>query len=144
MEDQRLLGRELQKVSNQIRRHMDSILKQFDITSVQGMIIHYVYDHSQGTDVFQKDLEKAFDLRSSTLTGILQLMESRELIRRVSVAADARLKKIVLTEKSVHIQKQIFTAIRQNEAAFRSCLDPQEIDLFFDLLGRISAQIPSA
>lgn len=143
MNDPRLLGREVQKVANQIRRHMDALLKQFDITSVQGMILLYLHDHSALGDVFQKDLEKAFDLRSSTLTGVLHLMESRGLIYRVSAADDARLKKILLTAKAVHIQEHITAAIRQNEAAFREILSPEEIDLFFDMLQRISARVPS-
>ena len=35
----------------------------------------------------------------STVTGVVKLMERKGLIRRESVSSDARLKKLVLTEK---------------------------------------------
>ncbi len=143
MKDERLIGKEIQQVANQFRRHMDyHILRQYDMTNLQGMIMHYLYDHANERGTFQKDLEKFFDFRSSTLTNVLKLMEQKGLIKRVNVAEDARLKKIVLTEKSVHIQERVTRAIMEMEERLEKNLSKEEIDLFFHVLERISQSIP--
>ena len=58
-------------------------------------------------DVFQRDIENAFSIRKSTVSKIIKLMENKDLIRRESVEYDARLKKIVLTDKAIEIHKMI-------------------------------------
>ena len=62
---------------------------------------------NRGRDVFQRDIEKAFSISRSTVTVTLQLMEKNGLICRESVAQDARLKRIVLTQKAVDLHRQI-------------------------------------
>ena len=57
-------------------------------------------------DIFQKDFEEEFSIRRSTATKILQLMEKNGLIERQKVESDARLKKIVLTNKALDIHKK--------------------------------------
>lgn len=57
--------------------------------------------------MFQRDIEKAFSISRSTVTVTLQLMEKNGLICRESVAQDARLKRIVLTQKAVDLHRQI-------------------------------------
>ena len=51
-------------------------------------------------DIFQKDLEKEFDLKRSSVSLLLNNMEKSDLIQRVPVAEDARLKKNYFNRKS--------------------------------------------
>lgn len=96
-----------------------------EVTLMHGWILKYLYDN-RDRDVFQRDIEKQFSIGRSTVTTIIQLMEKRELIRRESVEQDARLKKVLLTEKgykhhdlveeSIYgIHKQIMTNITDEE-----------------------------
>ena len=76
--------------------------KRKKLTPMQGFFISYIYEKKmEGKDVFQKDLEQSFMIRRSTATEILKIMEKNELITKESVEHDARLKKIVLTEKAI-------------------------------------------
>ena len=75
-------------------------------TGMHGYLLRYLYEN-QERDVFQRDIEKAFSISRSSVTVTLQLMEKNGLIRRESVAQDARLKRIVLTQKARDLHRQI-------------------------------------
>lgn len=96
------LSMSLRKINIGIRRYMDKsdIKKQIDnVTGTHGYIVGYLKSR-EGEDVFQRDVEKHFSMRRSTASSILALMEKNGLIERQSVSCDARLKKIVLTDKA--------------------------------------------
>ncbi len=95
-------------LSNHIKRNLDCSATQDplkNLTGVQIQIICYVH-HARKSDVFQKDIETKYSIRRSTATEILQLMEKNGLIIIEPVDYDARLKKIVLTEKALAISRQ--------------------------------------
>ena len=74
-------------------------------TVMHGWIMGFLYEN-RDRDIYQKDLEMKFGISRSTVTNILQLMEKKGYIRRVSVEKDARLKKLELTERGLQIQRQ--------------------------------------
>ena len=86
-------------LAHQVKKRMNATLSDLGITGVQSRVMHYILEHGQDGPVFQRDVEAAFNLSRSTTTNILQLMEKNGLICRESVAQDARLKRIVLTQK---------------------------------------------
>ena len=78
------------------------------ITQKQGIVLGFISKHNcEGKDVFQKDIEKEFNLRRSTASEILALMEKTKIIKREQLNNDARMKKIVLDSKAVQILQQI-------------------------------------
>ena len=52
-------------------------------------------------DVYQKDVEQEFRIRRSTATVMLQSLEQKGYLVRVASTEDARLKRILLTEKAI-------------------------------------------
>ena len=65
-------------------------------------------------DLRQKDFEQQFNIRRSTASNILALIEKNGLIQRESVPYDARLKKIVLTDKAIEkIAQKAFDKIEE-------------------------------
>lgn len=102
-QDRREIGYELRTVHNLIRRTLDQRFTEEgleELSGMQGPMIGFIYDKSQVGDVFQKDIEKEFNIRRSTATVMLQNMETKGLILRQGVDHDGRLKRIVLTEKA--------------------------------------------
>ena len=77
-----------------------------NLTGTNGWVIGYLLENMDH-DVYQRDIENAFSIRKSTVSKIIKLMENKDLIRRESVEYDARLKKIVLTDKAIEIHKMI-------------------------------------
>ena len=63
------------------------------------------------------DVEAAFNLSRSTTTNILQLMEKNGIIRREGVDYDARLKRLVPTEKAVQMEEQVGVRACLNSAS---------------------------
>ena len=96
------IGKEIHSLNNMIRRYFESSPAKKEIeevTSNNGWIIRYLSEN-EDHDIYQKDLEEHFTIARSTASRVLGLMEEKGMIRRLPVARDARLKKIVLTDKS--------------------------------------------
>ena len=62
-------------------------------------IISYLWEN-EDKNIFQRDIEREFDLSRSTVSTILKELEKEGLIERKSVIIDARLKKVVPTQKA--------------------------------------------
>ena len=86
---------------------------------MQAMIVHHLIIHEKQGDIFQKDLENVFQMRRSTATGILQLMEQHGIIRREPVEHDGRLKRLVLTEQARAMDEYITERMQQMEQLLR-------------------------
>lgn len=96
------ISTQLRGLSNRIHRFFQNSpnKKTFDtITGTNGWIIAFL-SCNKDKDIFQKDIEREFDVTRSTASKVIDLMEQKELVRREKVAHDARLRKLVLTEKA--------------------------------------------
>ena len=67
-------------------------------SQLQGGILGFLYHTEE--PVYQKDIEKAFQISRATATNTLQVMEKNGLIQRKSQDKDARLKRIYMTEEA--------------------------------------------
>ena len=133
------VGFQLMMAANKYRRALDAaVVKRTGITSAQGHALDYIGKLSRERDVFQKDIEAAFDLRGSTVTGIIRLLEERGDLTRESVACDARLKKICLTEKARKKHEEIMEVIAEQEAALQALFSEAEKAALIQLLSRIA------
>jgi DNA-binding MarR family transcriptional regulator len=74
------------------------------MTGSGGWIISYIAEN-YNRDVFQRDLEKEFDITRSTASKNVDLLVENGFIEREPVDYDARLKKLVLTEKAMDVFK---------------------------------------
>ena len=140
MNENSRIGFEIKTITNLIKRQFDSsnVIKDLDnMTGMHGWIIGYLYNKCQQGDVYQRDLEQQFSIRRSTATKILQLMEKNGLIIRQAVDFDARLKKLVLTEKAIAIHQLVQKEIDKTEARLTKGLTQQEKDTLLELLEKI-------
>ena len=139
----RHLGKKIRIISNQIRRKAEKETAKLgiDLPSTQARMIGYIYRESKKRDIFQKDVEDEFDIRRSSATNILQLLEKGGYIERVSVAEDARLKKIVITDKGIEIHEVVYEGIMQLEECLASIYTDEEFELLFQLLDRLSVSL---
>lgn len=142
MQKQRHIGFEIRTLNNLIKRYFEQHKpEEFkDSTGVHGWAIRYFYEN-RGKDVFQRDFEARFSIRRSTATNMLKLMEKNGLIIREAVCYDARLKKIVLTEKAIAIHKKATQNIEIFENTLKKDLTQEEIDSFYKVLDKIKANL---
>ena len=103
---------------------------------LQIWVIDYLIKH-QDEDIFQRDLEKEFVMRRSTATNFVKKMEQAGLIRRESVAYDARLKKIILTDKAFELQAGMMAKKKEFETLLRGDFSEAEIKQFIATIQKI-------
>ena len=135
----KLVGFEIKTVHNLLKRDFESLTidkEMKNITAMQKWIIGYLSDNDK-KDIFQRDLEEEFSVRRSTATGILQLMEKNNLIKREPVSYDARLKKIVLTQKALDIQNEINQEIKAHDKKLSKNISKDDLEIFFKVMKQI-------
>ena len=98
-----------------------------ELTGLRGMALGYIAACQQrGQPVYQRDLENRFHINRSSVTAMLQGMEQDGFITRSAVAKDARLKRLIATEKGRACHKQIEASIARFEDDLQSGIDPQQ------------------
>ena len=130
----------LRNLSNLIKRDIEKShdsLGLDDIKGVNGWAIKYFYEN-MNENIFQKDFENKFSIRPSTASKILKTMEQKNLISRVSVDNDARLKKIVLTDKAIEIHNKITKEIKDRELRLRKGIEETDLKVFFKVMKQLS------
>lgn len=141
MDNEIRIGREIFGLANQLKRKIGSESAKYGVTSIQGRIIGFLNWESSKRDIFQRDIEAEFNIRRSSVTSVLKLMEKNGLIERVSVSEDARLKKIILTEKGREVDKHVYNFINGMENELKDEFTDEELDTFMDLVNRLSKKI---
>ena len=138
---ERYLGKEIIALSNLIKRRMRAASESLGITDTQARVIQYISEESEKREVFQKDIEDTFCVRRSSVTQIIQLLERDGFIIRESVERDARLKKLVVTEKGYQIEKVMKKHIQDMEAELEGNISPQEKEMLINILYKIRKNI---
>lgn len=135
------IGVKIKCLSNLLKRRMasDAVVEHIDeVTGMHGWLIGYI--ERQG-DVYQRDVEKRFNMRRSTVTKMLQLMEKNGLVTRESVESDARLKKIVLTDKALQASKIMRKKIDESEELMKRGIDEEELKIFCRVADKIAENL---
>lgn len=138
MTEKREIGKALHIFSHQIKRQIDHTAAEYGLTAAQARELGFIYFVSRERDVFQKDIEEAFDIRRSSVTNSLQILEKKGYIKRLSVAHDGRLKKLILTEEGLLVQKKVYNLLKHVEDELRAVVTQKELDLFFEILERFT------
>lgn len=133
------IGHEIKTMLLIIERRMAPAAGEYHPTFVQGSIILYLAN-SDGPR-YQRDVEKQFNIRRSTATGLLNTMQRDGLITRISDANDARMKQILLTDKA----KSFCTALKKKaddtENDLREGLSKEEIADFLAIIKKMKANL---
>ena len=100
-----------------------------ELTMMHGWIIRYLYENRE-QDIFQKDIEQRFAVGRSTVTNLIQLMEKKGFVKRESVKQDARLKKVILTEKGIASQESFEDIVEHIEEELSEGISEEELHIF--------------
>ncbi len=136
----------VKKLSNQFTRLLIEAEQQLTnkderLTGMQRTIVGYLLDQHGKEDVYQKNIEEEFNIRRSTATGILQLMEKKGFIRREPDPNDARWKKIVLTEKTIEMAEKFAGHMKKYSTRILRGISQEELEQFLDVAERIKKNL---
>ena len=126
-------GKMINRISNRLRRRSQKAQETIGITGAKGNIMDYILIESEKRSVYQKDIEKEFDLRPSTATEVLKNLEKEELIVRVPDKQDGRYKKIVFTKKAEEIRSVLRREIQRSESILLRGITGEEQDIFMKI-----------
>ena len=142
----RPLSVQINVLSNLIHRRCDEYVTaklgapDQNYTETNAKVIGFLMVNND-RDIFQKDIEEALQLRRSTVSTLLQGMEKKGFITRESVASDARVKKIIPTNKALEIQKEISPVLSSFEKSLAKGISPEEEKIFLSVLKRLESNL---
>nr|WP_318684229.1 MarR family transcriptional regulator [uncultured Acetatifactor sp.] len=143
-EEKREIALQIKSVNNLIRRNLDIRFAEAglgELAGMQGPILGFLQKEGQQREIFQKDLEKRFNIRRSTATVMLQNLEQKGYIVREAVHSDARMKRIVLTQKAIRHNLAIRDQIDAFNKELEEGLTSEEKKMFLRILDKIKKNL---
>lgn len=124
-------GRLVRMLNHQLKRNQkpEEALEDDELTPMQRHILKYILLETLHRDIYQKNIEEEFQIRKSTVSGILKLMEKNGFIYRESVKEDARLKRLLPTKKAEAMRPSILEHIRETEIRMTEGVSAQDLFL---------------
>ena len=139
------VGIKIKKIKSLIRKaihNSETFKNNEELTNVIGWTIGFISRRNDGgLETYQKDVEKEFKISRSTATGLLQNMEKLDYIYREVSEADSRLKRIVLTDKSIELHKRVILTFDNIENKLLTGFSDTEKDMLFSFLLRLEKNL---
>lgn len=117
----------IKQATTQIEREREQFSKTLGITGVQMSTIDFL-SNNENNSADQHAIEREFGIQRSTTTVMLQRMEKRGLIKRISDPVDKRRKKVQLTDKSLMIVPKIKEFMKKDDLELTSHFSEKEIE----------------
>lgn len=99
-------------------------------------VLQYLKDH-EGEAVYQRDLERNFKVRRSTVSNMIDLLEKKGLLTRESCGDDARLKRLRLTDRAETLLLEVTDGTERFEARLRESFTPDDYETLMRLLEQL-------
>lgn len=124
----------LAKASQAAIRFLNRKVADLNITVVQAMVMRFLYEEDAVTS---RDLGERTMLDSATLTGVIDRLESVELVKREQNPKDRRAILIRLTDKGRDIGKSLDGLIEEANREFLSDFTEEEAAVLKGYLDKI-------
>ena len=140
------IGRQIAEIHNLVHRLIQKAGgccesgEKAGLSHSSACIIGYLSDH-KGEDIFQRDLEREFNVRRSTMSKVLSQLESKDYIARLDDTSDRRLKKIVLTKKAELLSSKINLQRLKLEEILRGSIEQEELLSFYKTCEKIKQNL---
>ncbi|HAA08329.1 MAG: MarR family winged helix-turn-helix transcriptional regulator [Syntrophomonadaceae bacterium] len=131
MELEQCVNFALTKAQNIVHQFFKARLAPYGITPGQYGVLKCLWDED-GLTV--KKLAERMYLDSSTITGLLDRMENKGLIKRQSSPSDRRALSVVLTPAGKALQEPVTQAIIDANQAVLKNMSEEEADSFLNIL----------
>lgn len=132
------IGKILKIVSNYMDKDMNNCLSDYNITRSQmGILIYIQVAECKNIEANQVDIEKEFNLKNPTVTGLINRLEEKGYIKRVRSDKDKRYNKLELTESGREILNKGKRKAQENEEKLLKILTKDEIKELKRILTKI-------
>lgn len=122
-------------ISNKLKRSADENLIHENVTIEQVQVLKMI--HQNGGSVFQKDIEREFGVRRSTVTSAMQILEKKGFIVRTTSPEDSRAKLVTLTKEGEEKNTKLISFIKERDEKILSALSSEEQKALIKLLTKV-------
>lgn len=143
-EQPRHIGKYVNHLSKDIRYACNSYLVNSgaDVTGEQCRLLGYIRRRNDsGECVYQRDIEREFMIKRSSVASILGNLEKGGYIKREGDEQDARIKKVIMTEKGTELETSMYRNILRVESIISHGMSEDEKEMFLSLLKRAISNI---
>lgn len=107
------------------------------LSMIQIQIIHFLFKNKDKC-MHQTDIEKNFNIRRSTVSGILFNMEKNGIITRIK---EGNKKRIVLTDKTIKKNKELKKEMEKFDSVLKNGIEQEKLDIFFEVIEKIKLNL---
>lgn len=125
---------DLRKIIRTVDLESKRIEKEFDISLPQLLCLSFL-NSAEGFQSTHKEITKYLNLNSSTVTGIIDRLEKKNLVARLPKKEDKRVTYIALTAKGVNLLKRTPDLIQDRLLKKLSNASPEEVEAIKQALG---------
>ena len=104
---------------------MTEKLSVFDLTPVQYAVLYCLWENNKKSP---KEIAERLKLENSTISGILERMEKKGLIKRMISKEDRRFIQIMLTEKGAALEEDVLAAVDEVNEEVMSVFSKEECE----------------
>lgn len=105
---------------------MTEKLSVFDLTPVQYAVLYCLWENEKKSP---KEIAERLKLENSTISGILERMEKKGLIKRMISKEDRRFIQIMLTEKGEALEEDVLAAVDKVNEEVMSVFSKEECEI---------------
>ena len=137
----RKIGKEMREVQQLLHRKYELNKEQQSekLTQVQVHVLMYIHRHDG--QVFQKDIEQHLKVRRSTASQILNVLERESYVERMRLESDARMKEIVVTDKTLALIDSMERHMKETESMLRVNISDNDMETFFKVIDQIKENL---
>lgn len=133
------IGHELAYTNNLIARKIargGNNKYAMNISPIQVRIVKYLVKQNNKA-ILQKDMEYIFNIRRSTVSGVIKTMEKNNIIIRENVKDDNKSKEIKLTDDVYKRANDLVKELKELDIELLKDVDKEDLEVFMRVLKNI-------
>lgn len=131
-------GRRVGAIRRHLRRELELAATQHDITATQFQVLRRLWS---GEGMNAQNLAREAHLDAATMTGVLDRLEAKGLVRRVRHESDRRAVRVVLTEEGRALEKPLMAIVKKINHHALLGFTPDEREILFSMLDRVERNL---
>lgn len=126
----------IRKITKLLNCNLTKELETLGLTAQQGRVLLFIGGLTcfKKENIHQKDIEEMLELSKSTVSGLMDRLEEKELINRIPVSNSCN---IVLTEKAISMLKEIEKNRAEHRASVLQNITDEEKTFLINILNKI-------
>ncbi len=122
-------GSKITLISHAIRQSFNRLFQDYNLTYPQSRVLTYLFDHQDHACINQRELEGALGLKASSVSSLVVTLEQKGFITCERTEADARNKRILLTDQARELKSVLNEAAQKIESILGSGIEGEEREI---------------